>query len=83
MIYFVNDIYCKLHAKPYFYPEPPPLNELRLQDKCVFSTKGIDNLGTLFVKNGYGNANKEMCKAWVNCNLDLIPILSVNLLKTV
>ena len=82
----------KLHAKPYFYPDPPPLNELRLQDKRAFSTIGIDNFGPLLVKNVYDNANNEMHKAWItlytrastrNSILDLIPSLCANSLKTV
>ena len=56
-------ICCKLHAKPYFHPEPPPLNELRLQDKHAFSTLGIDNFGPLLIKNVYDNANNKMHKA--------------------
>ena len=80
----------KLHAKPYFYPEPPPLKKLRLQDKRAFSTMGIDNFGPLLIKNGYENANNKMHKAWVtlytcastrNIILDLIPSLSANSLK--
>ena len=82
----------KLHAKPYFYSEPPPINELRLQDKRTFSTIRIDNVGPLLFKNVYDNANNEMHKAWVtlytcastkNIILDSIPSLSENSLKTV
>ena len=90
---FVCNIVCKcaicrkIHAKPYFYPKPPPLNELRLQDKHAFSTIGIDNFEPLLVKNVYDIANNEMLKAWVtlytcastrNIILDLIPSLSAN-----
>ena len=76
-----------MYTKLDFYPEPPPLNELRLQDKSAFSTIGIDNFGPLLVKNVYDNANKEMNKAWVtlyrcastkNIMPDLIPSLSAN-----
>ena len=92
-IAIITYVICrKLHAKPYFYPKPPPLNELRLQDKRAFSTIGIDNFGPLLVKNFYDNANNEMHKAWVtlytcastrNIILDLIPSLSANSLKTI
>ena len=79
-----------MYAKPYFYPEPTPLNELRLQDKRAFSTIGIENFGPLLVKNVYDSANNVMHKAWVtlytcastrNIILDLIPSLSANSLK--
>ena len=79
-----------MYTKLKFYPEPPPLNELRLQDKSAFSTIGIDNFEPLLIKNVYDNANKEMNKAWVtlytwastkNIMLDLIPSLSANSLK--
>ena len=80
----------KLHAKPYFYPEPPPPNELRLQDKRAFSTIGIENFGPLVVI--YDNANNEMHKAWVTlyacastwCQIfDLMPSLPANSLKNI
>ena len=41
----------KLHAGAYFYPKPPPLNKLRLQDKRAFYMIGIDNFGPLLVKD--------------------------------
>ena len=53
----------KLYAKPYFYPEPPQLNELRLQDKRAFSTIGIDNFGPLLVV--ILDHYDKMHKAWV------------------
>ena len=84
-------VICRqLCAKPYFYQEPPSLNELRLHDKRAFSTIAIDNFGPLLVKKVYDIANNEMHKAWVtlytcastrNIILDLIPSLSVNSLK--
>ena len=85
---FVRNVVCKcvichkLHPKPYFYPKPPPLNKLRLQDKRAFSTIGIDNFGP--------NENNEIHKAWVtlytfastrNIILELIPSSSANSLK--
>ena len=52
-----------MYAKPYFYPEPPQLNELRLQDKRAFSTIGIDNFRPLLVV--ILDHYDKMHKAWV------------------
>ena len=44
-------VICRnLHAKPYFYPEPHPLNEVRLQDKRTFSNQYLLQLSGALIR---------------------------------
>ena len=55
----------KLSGKPYSYPAPPPLTQLRLDDSRPFAVVGVDNCGPLFVRNIYGSSDVTMFKAWI------------------
>ena len=54
----------KHHGKPYPYPDPPPLTELRLNDDRPFAVVGVDLCGPLYLKNVFGG-DDELYKSWI------------------
>ena len=61
-------IFCKkIEGKSYAYPPSSrPLTALRLKDTHPFDTTGVENFGSLFVKEVFCEKNDDkMYKAWV------------------
>ena len=77
---------CRKYEGPsYAYPTSPPLTKLRLQDNYAFFTTGVDNFGSLFVKNIFESDNTTLYKVWVTLYtcaasrgvlFDIVPFIS-------
>ena len=72
----------KKYCKSYGHSSSPHLTQLGLNDLRPFFTAGIDNFGSVFVRNIYFVGNNIMHKAWVTLYtcaasraicLDLVP----------
>ena len=75
----------KLRLKPYNYPKTSSLTKLQLVDTQPFSTTGVNNFCTVYVRNIFDKNESKMRKVWVTSYtcvstikaiLDVVPSLS-------